>query len=115
MSMNDPMDVSVWIETLLRSCDVNTNGLFWYKIAPGLPNASPNAGEKKAGVRGAEVFSLASRPSLPKRKSPFLTSPLSRKELDRPEISTWRSLGRLFKARVVLLALLIMAGVPAKG
>jgi hypothetical protein len=71
---------------------------------------------KKAGVKGAEVLSLASRPSLLKRKSPFLTSPLSRKELDRLEMSTWRSLGLLFNVRVeVVPALLLIAGAVEKG
>jgi len=33
-------------------------GLFWYNIEPGLPRASPKAGEKKAGVRGAVMLLL---------------------------------------------------------
>src|SRR5690554_826971 len=84
-SMNEPIEVSVWTEDLLRSCEFNTKGLFWYRIDPGLPKASANAGEKNAGVNGAvmlpaavgdsgaDTLSIASRPSFPNRKSPFLT------------------------------------------
>lgn len=119
MSIKEPIEVSVWIEARLRSCELKMNGLFWYKTEPGLPNASPKAGEKKAGVRGAvilavvgergaEVVSVVSRPSFPNRKSPFLTSPLRRKELDRPEMSTWRSLGRLVMVRTGGMALLLV-------